>query len=362
MNKRTRIFVVLALLLIAAAVWLWPYHNRPAEQPVTESATAETNQPAALPVKSAARRTAPAVTSTPTAVPNPPAQNGAAVVENRINQIQTEIERGYEEWRTPIEFYGKVVDENTNLVAGASVHFVWTDLSPKGNSEKDTTSDQDGFFSLSNTNGKNLIVQVSKEGYYSYQRFGAAFNYAGENQNFIPDAANPVIFRLKKKGVAEPLVHIQSPMGGPKGFRIAKDGTADEISLTTGKAVPPGQGDLRVQCWTDNQGKAPGEKYDWKCQISVPSGGLVQSTEDLDFQAPLTGYRTSDAIDMPAKLESDWSSHVKRNYFVKLANGNYARMSFEMVAGGDHFFQLESFLNPSGSRNLEFDPQIAINP
>jgi hypothetical protein len=34
----------------------------------------------------------------------------------------------------------------------------------------------------------------------------------------------------------------------------------------------------------------------------------------------------------------------------------------EMVAGGDHFFQLESFLNPSGSRSLEFDPQIAINP
>ena len=228
--------------------------------------------------------------------------------------------------------------------------------------EKDTISDQDGLFPLSNTNGKNLIVQVSKEGYYSYQRFGAAFNYAGENQNFVPDTANPVIFRLKKKGVAEPLVHVQSPMGGPKGFRIAKDGTVDEISLSTGKAVPPGQGDLRVQCWTDNQGKAPGERYDWKCQISVPNGGILQSTNDLDFQAPLHGYQTADVIDMPAKLETDWSSHASRNYFLKLANGNYARMSFEMVAGGDHFFQLESFLNPSGSRSLEFDPQIAINP
>jgi hypothetical protein len=360
MNKRKRIFIVVALSLIAAFVWLWPRH-RPAEQPVTESVTAETNQPAS-PAKSAARRTVPAVASAPTTVPNPTAQNGAAVVENRINQIQTEIEKGYDQWRTPIEFYGKVVDENTNPVANASVNFVWTDLSPKGNSEKDTASDQDGLFSLSNTNGKNLIVQVSKEGYYPYQRFGAAFNYAGENQNFVPDAANPVTFRLRKKGVAEPLVHVQSPMGGPKGFRIAKDGTTDEISLTTGKAVPAGQGDLRVQCWTDNDGKASGEKYDWKCQISVPGGGILQSTNELDFQAPQYGYQTADVIDMPARLETDWSSHANRNYFLKLANGTYARISFEMVAGGDHFFQLESFLNPSGSRSLEFDPQIAINP
>jgi len=304
-------------------------------------------------------RTAPA---TPTVVPNRPAQNGATVVENRINQIQTEIERGYDEWRTPIEFYGKVVDENTNPVANADVHFVWTDLSLKGNSDKGTTSDGNGLFSLHNETGKHLMVQVSKQGYYSYQPFGAAFFYAGENQNFAPDAANPITFRLKKKGVAEPLVHVQLPMGGPKGFRIGKDGTTVEISLTNGKAVPPGQGDLRVQCWTDNQGKASGERYDWKCQISVPSGGLLQSTNELDFQAPLDGYQTVDTIDMRADLETDWSSHASRNYFLKLANGNYARMNFEMVAGGDHFFQLESFLNPSSSRSLEFDPQIAINP
>ena len=65
---------------------------------------------------------------------------------------------------------------------------------------------------------------------------------------------------------------------------------------------------------------------------------------------------------MPATREADWSSRAHRAYFLKLANGNYARVSFEMVAGGDHFFQLESFLNPSGSRNLEFDPAKAITP
>ena len=254
---KKRIFIVL-LLLVVAGVWLWLRHNRPAEQVLTESPVAETNQPTTP--QSRQRRTAPASAPTPASVPNPPAQDGAAAVESRINQIKTEVERGYEEWRTPIEFYGKVVDENTNAVANADVHFVWTDLSPKGNSDKQTTSDGSGLFSLRNEAGKHLMVQVSKQGYYSYQPFGAAFFYAGENQNFVPDAANPVMFRLKKKGVAEPLVHVQAPIGGAKGFRVARDGTGVEISLATGKTVPSGQGDLRVQCWTDDQSKPRGEK------------------------------------------------------------------------------------------------------
>ncbi len=142
-------------------------------------------------------------------------------------------------------------------------------------------------------------------------------------------------------------------MGGARGYKIARDGAPVEISLTTGATVSAGQGDLRVECWTDDQGKPPGQKYDWKCRISVPDGGVLQSTEDLDFQAPPDGYQPAYQIDMPASLENEWANSAKRNFFLKLADGNYARMSFEMVAGGDHFFKLESYLNPSGSRNLE---------
>jgi hypothetical protein len=45
----------------------------------------------------------------------------------------------------------------------------------------------------------------------------------------------------------------------------------------------------------------------------------------------------------------------------KLANDNYAHIKIEMMAGGDYnFFVLESYVNPSGSRNLEFDRKKAI--
>jgi hypothetical protein len=357
MNKRRGIFTVAALTLTIVGVWFWLLHQRSLRQSV-QSGEAETNQPSLSDKNMRQRPTAKATGPKPS---NPTVQAPDSVVENRISERAAELGNGYAEWRTPIEFYGKVVDDNTNPVAGAGVHFIWTDLSNEGTSTKDVMSDEQGRFVLSNSKGKNLIVQVSKKGYYSYEPFGAAFNYAGENQNFSPDSANPVIFRLKKKGVAEPLIHIQSALGGAKGFRLPKDGTPVEISLTSGKVVQSG-GDLRVQCWTHNQGKTPGEHYDWKCHISIPDGGLVLSSNEVDFLAPSEGYKTGDVIEMRSEGGNDWSSHAKRLYFLKLANGHYARINFEVVAGGDHFFQLESFLNPSGSRTLEFDPQIAINP
>jgi hypothetical protein len=272
----------------------------------------------------------------------------AAWLAKRLRQTEDAREQAKNEWRTPIEFYGRVVDENTNPVANADIHFVWTDLSPQGTTEKGTLSDENGRFSLVNVSGKHLIAKVSKQGYYPYQPFGIPFSYAGENQNFVPDAANPVIFRLKKKGVAERLIHLHAAMGGGKGFRIPRDGTPLEISLTTGKAVPVGQGDLRVECWTDDTGKRSGQKYNWKCRITVPNGSILQSPNELDFEAALTGYQPEDEIDMPANREADWGDSAKRRYFLKLADGNYARMSFETIAGGDHFFEIESFLNPSG--------------
>jgi hypothetical protein len=50
-----------------------------------------------------------------------------------------------------------------------------------------------------------------------------------------------------------------------------------------------------------------------------------------------------------------WSSQVEREYFVKLADNRYARLKLTAFAGARNFFVLESYLNPSGSRNLEYD-------
>ena len=52
------------------------------------------------------------------------------------------------EWRFPINFWGKVVDENDRPIEGALVDFYWNDLSRAGTSRVKALSDANGFFSL----------------------------------------------------------------------------------------------------------------------------------------------------------------------------------------------------------------------
>lgn len=69
------------------------------------------------------------------------------------------------DWKQPINFYGRVVDESNVAVVGASIHFTWNDISKKGTSDANTTSDGNGSFSLNARNGKRLYVDVGKDGY-----------------------------------------------------------------------------------------------------------------------------------------------------------------------------------------------------
>jgi hypothetical protein len=101
-------------------------------------------------------------------------------------------------------------------------------------------------------------------------------------------------------------------------------------------------------------------KFDWRCGITVIHGGLQPYKDEFPFKAPLDGYAPFEEIDMPVSLKEDWGNSAKRNYFVRLANGNYARMTFEIIPGGGHIILLDSYLNPSGSRNLEFDPNKIV--
>jgi hypothetical protein len=338
--KKTVLTVL--LLVPATIVSLWWHHNKLGRQ-------------AGLPAQVTEGRTGAVVAANTTSEPTPES-NPAAWIEKRRKQIEDERQKGLNEWRTPIAFYGKVVDETGMPVQGVQVDLGCNDLSVSGTSNYQTTTDASGLFSITGIKGKLLSVSLSKGDYYVSKQDNHYFTYAGENVNFVPDFRNPVLFHLRRKAEGAPLIHIQGLMGGAKNFRIAKDGTALEISLTTGQTTSIGQGDIRVQCWTDDQGKSPGEQYDWRCRISVPGGGILQDTNEFPFQAPLDGYQQFDEINMPARLEKGWQRSAGRSYFVKLGSGNYARMTFEMIAHGDHFCQLECFLNPSGSRSLEGDP------
>jgi len=261
---------------------------------------------------------------------------------------------------TPIVFYGKVVDTDGNPITGAKADISAADHIGEGDSMYERTTDSNGLFSIW-THGMGLVINVSKDGYYTLKESAGNFDYAyvGHATNPHTNSKDPAIFVLRKRGDAEPMIMFQEYVKTPR------NGNPSQVNLTTGgSGVYEHHGDIQVEAWThdkDDPSRGNG-RYDWKCQITVLGGGLQPRTGgEFDFIAPTDGYQPSDEIDMPADA-AQWSRSASRSYFLKLANGTYARIDFTMRAEVDHFFDITSYLNPAvGHRNLEFDPDKQIN-
>ncbi|MBI3881530.1 MAG: carboxypeptidase regulatory-like domain-containing protein [Verrucomicrobia bacterium] len=265
-----------------------------------------------------------------------------------------------ERWRTPIDFFGKVVDENENPIAEADVVFIWTDLSADGTSRQAAKSNGDGFFQLSGAKGYDLGVSVSKEGYYPYRDNPRGFTYGDPDGPFHPDVSQPVIFRLRKKGKAEPLVVLKQPgIGKWLTYPLPRDGNPIEISLETGKQTVLGMGDMRVELIAP-LGKLDFRlKYDWQVKISVLGGGLVEALEEFPFQAPEQGYKPAMEIIRTAN-DSRWFDQVEQSYYFRLKSGKFGYVKMLVTANDRAHFGILAYVNPRGSRNLEFDPALEL--
>lgn len=336
---RKQIWIPLVVVLAACLLMLFRT-KQPQRSATPQPGEALTNQPSnPEPTKAAENRPA-SKTARTTAVP-PVVVVPAVHVEASNGEAATILAA----WQTPIEFYGKVIDEKSNAVGGAQISFDWVETpTESGNRRTNTESDAEGLFSLHSQRGPNLGVAVSKEGYYPTSG-GARYGPFG-NPDFTPDARNPVVFQLRKKGEGASLVVMK------RNYGIPRDGTPVSIDLATGATSTGENGNVVVRCWTNDQGKQSGEKYEWRCVVTVPGGGVVLTDEEFAFLAPESGYKPTAEINMPADVQG-WKDDVDLKFYYRLADGRYGRMTFSMIAGGQHFCMIDSLLNPSGSRNLE---------
>lgn len=261
-------------------------------------------------------------------------------------------------FRKPISFHGLVVDQHGNAVPDADVTFAANDK-PLGDrpSEYMRKTDSAGSFSITGISGLTLSVEVSKPGYVvippadNKVTSSGVFEYGlssirGPHQ---PRAESPVRFTLHKPATPEPLVKISR-----RNFRMARDGSPLTIPLDQGQMHQ-----VILRCWNSDASRPQGQRqYDWRLEVAVPTGGLIQRTDAFNFEAPKDGYVTGDTIEMPASLPvGKWRGMAERAYFIRFNDGVFARASLEIHAGGDHFVVWESFLNPKmESRMLEGNP------
>jgi len=254
-----------------------------------------------------------------------------------------------------IEFYGQVVDENERPVADVTVKFARNDLSAAGTTQSVALSDSAGRFSLTGVVGKFLGVTVEKTGYYSSKKNPFGFEYAEfSDPNFYqPDVNKPVIFRIQAKGNAEALTVRRNR------YLLRADGTPQYVNLSSGRKTTGGvpTGDIMISL---NRGPANSAgNFDWAVTLrAMGAGGLVESHDEFMLEAPKGGYQ-SEIVVRNQVGDPNYQNNNKANYYIRLADGKeYASIETEIQPKppGDGAIKINLYLNPSGSRNLEFDP------
>jgi len=249
--------------------------------------------------------------------------------------------------KTPIVFYGKVVDEKSQAVNDALIRYSTTDLSPEGRTMRETRSSSDGTFSIQHVHGKNLVVRVSKAGYYEYQDARRGFQYAGPGDHFVPNKDKPEIFRLRKKEKQAPLLTRQ------KLFTFPTDGSFHSLLLFKALRKEGNLSDADIVVSFRRDQTQPRGSQSWSLLLQVPQGGgLIESHEEFMFLAPETGYQTN------VQLGASRSADVEKQYYLRLPNNEgYARLKMTFIPNYNETgaMDLDYAINPTTSRILESD-------
>jgi hypothetical protein len=255
------------------------------------------------------------------------------------------------EVKTPIEFYGKVVDQNGNPISSADVDVNWTVLN--GTKSQQFKTRGDGLFEIKGLHGSGISIQVSKEGYLPGRKSFGDFDYGdfSSYRFFVPDPKTPVVFDLLLKGESEPMykIHLSRDLNNEKplwiDIKTGKTGDQGDVSFTYVRRDPALKGF---------------SGYTITIQTAEGGGLCLSQGEKYLFHAP-DNYVPEIKIDQKAGSMEDPTFQVSKNirFYLKTSDNKYAALEVNIGQFNDPGAGLTAdiYFNPSGSHNLEFDPQ-----
>jgi len=345
---RKRIWITCTVVLAGCLLLLLFKATRQQETALPEGREAKTNRQYSLSQAIQSQTVEPAQNT------NAPTRSSdlIAEMENRrtlseSNELRARQARAVAHWQAPIEFYGKVVDENSNAVSGVNIHFRWIEAPAEGGEKTaDTQSGSDGLFSLHGKIGRSLTVWFGKEGYYASHGGQMGFLYALGLGIHSPDPQNPVIFKLRKKGQGAELTTSDNGIRPSVAVRVPKNNTPVRVDFFQRKASATGQVEI-------SQNKPPWkEATEWSLRLSIPDGGFVKNQDEFQFEAPETKYEPTVEYQF-TKGETNWTTQVSKQFYIAFGQPRkYGWLRIESNLAQETIF-LTYAINPTGSRNLE---------
>lgn len=362
-----RLRFLIGILAFALAVLALLFWLRPTKSPVVSAAPVSAQQNVQLPAPQTNQQLV-AISqpnTNPLATANPTAGASSNPIETREQQWKQAVE-GHNH---PVRFYGMVIDQDSNALAGVSVELsVRHGIYVIPNSEDAVkyaalsqdelqkvlrpsirlVTDGDGRFQWDDarvTGDILSIANITKEGYELEPNTFRSFGVASGSYD------NPATFKMWNTNIHEQLVI------GEKKFSIVPDGRPYVIDLAKGTIAESGDGDLKV--WVKRPAQVTlGQRYDWSCEVATINGGLLQETDSSSsmYSAPQASYVPS--FQFEQKVGSGWGDTTgPRRFYVRLNNGQeYGRITIELYARYNNqtpgLIRLSYAINPSGSRIL----------
>ena len=144
-----------------------------------------------------------------------------------------------------VQFYGKVIDQNGEVVSGAKVsalseYYVESIKEQldfgggkKGTKKIEARTDENGLFVIDGYRATNLsFKEISKAGYKAKEKLPAGFVFANTfSRRYEADPTEPMIFHMWKMGATEPLKKSRWRKS------VIPDGTAYVLDLETGVSL-----------------------------------------------------------------------------------------------------------------------------
>lgn len=279
--------------------------------------------------------------------------------QKRDSSVERMKELIRSDYNTPIDFWGKVIDQDGNALAGAKAEIVLDEQATK--KKYVTFSDDKGLFELLGKKGARARIKVFLDGYgpTSDEKIGPKISartiyYSMEAMPAYapPTKENPQVFVLRKRNPVANLAHALK-----KRVSINKTGDAQKIKLkTAGKTV-----EIEVHCWSASPVPFTYDRYDWRAEIQIINGKLLPYNSMNSFQAPqieapLHGYQQIFQVDMPKDTKENWSRsspNGKKDFWIQFLDGTYAKASIRIKTGRKHEVDAEVWYNLDGTNNFE---------
>lgn len=347
MKTRSWIYILILATAILAALFL---HRRGNESKVTE--TSQGQPPANVPILAITNR------STTNTAQRSASTNPSPYIQTNRLSLPNMAQKAIEMNNKPIDFYGKVIDQNSNGIPGVTIKAGirhWTEMDPSvvafGLGSKEIhiqqLTDQEGRFEISGVSGDAFGISVSpKEGYVLSPK--APRGFQGGTTGSYED---PIIFKMWQLGERQQLV------SGSKFWGLVPDGRAYTIDFLQGTKTesPDAPGDIRVSIERPSQIR-PRSRFNWSFSMEGIQGGVLKTEDDFMYIAPESGYQPKHQITMNS-TNSDWSKQLTGlRFYVTSRNGQvFGRIVFDLIPDYNNvsIFNVQYTMNPNGSRDLQ---------